>query len=55
MGIDLWIAIAVMSFLAALAAVIVATRLYSDTGCPLVSKIADSSNSGGGILAWGIR
>ena len=32
MGIDLWIAIAVMSFLAALAAVIVATRLYSDTG-----------------------
>jgi len=32
MGIDLWIAIAVMSFLAAFAAVIVATRLYSDTG-----------------------
>ena len=32
MGIDLWIAIAVMSVLAALATVIVATCLYSDTG-----------------------
>jgi hypothetical protein len=32
MGIDLWIAIASMSILASLAAVIVATRLYSDTG-----------------------
>jgi hypothetical protein len=32
MGIDLWIAIAVMTFFAALAAAIVATRLYSDVG-----------------------
>jgi len=32
MGIDLWIAIAVMTFLAILAAALVATRLYSATG-----------------------
>lgn len=40
MGIDLWIAIAVMSVLAALATVIVATCLYSDTGHRRTGNIA---------------
>jgi len=59
MGIDLWIAIGVMTFLAALAATLVVTRLYCDTGQLTMLGLAVSacgmvifSLYGSGQLFW---